>query len=83
LPSGQKGDASQSEGFRPDGVKRLSIAIINHAVLDPLENGRHSSEAERWRLCRGFDRIHNLLGEIFDRVLPFRHRDTFILRFRT
>jgi len=62
LPSGQKGHASQPEGFRPDGVKRLWIAIINHAVLDLLENGRHSSEAERWLLSREFDRIHNLLG---------------------
>jgi hypothetical protein len=48
--------------FHLQGIQRLSIAIINHAVLDLLENGRHSPGAERWLLSPEFDRIHNLLG---------------------
>ena len=50
------------ERFHPQGIQRLSIAIINHAVFDLLENGRHSPGAERWLLSPEFDRIHNLLG---------------------
>ena len=53
---------SRRERFHPHGIQRLSVAIINHAVLDLLEKGEHSSGAERWLLSRGFDRIHNLLG---------------------
>jgi len=50
------------ERFHPQGIQRLSIAIINHAVFDLLQNGRHSPGAERWLLSSEFDRIHNLLG---------------------
>ena len=57
-----RGNATRPESFHPKGIQRLSIAIINHAVLDLLENGKHSSAAERWLLSREFDRIYNLLG---------------------
>jgi len=50
------------ERFRPEGIERLSIAIISRAVRDLLEKGSHSVAAERWLLSREFDRIHNLLG---------------------
>ena len=52
----------QPESVHPEGIQRLSIAIINRAVLDLLENGRYSSAAERWLLSPEFDRIHNLLS---------------------
>jgi hypothetical protein len=62
LLSNKRGRALGAEGIRPEGIERLSIAIINRAVLDLLENGSHSLAAERWLLSREFDRIHNLLG---------------------
>ena len=52
----------EHEGFRAERIQRLAIAIINHAVLDLLENGSHSAGAERWLLSREFDQIHKLLG---------------------
>src|SRR5215467_168057 len=61
LLSGKKRNATQPARSRADGIQRLSIALINQAVLDLLENGRHSSAAERWLLSPEFDRIHNLL----------------------
>jgi len=60
--SGEQGNATRTERFRPEAIQRLSIAIINHAVRDLLENGRHSSTAERWLLSQDFDRLDNLLG---------------------
>lgn len=60
--SDKRGNTTQLKSFHPDGIQRLSIAIINHAVLDLLENGKHSLAAERWLLSREFDQIHNLLG---------------------
>jgi hypothetical protein len=60
--SDKTGNANPPERFCPESIQRLSIAIINRAVLDLLENGRHSSAAERWLLSREFDRIHNSLG---------------------
>ena len=62
LLSGKRGNATRRERFRAEGIQRLSIALINHAVLDLLENGKHSSAAERWLLSPEFDRIHKLLG---------------------
>lgn len=62
LVSNKRGNAYGPERFRSEGIERLSIAIINRAVLDLLENGRHSSAAKRWLLSQEFDRIHNLLG---------------------
>jgi hypothetical protein len=62
LLSNKNGKVLVPERFRPEGIERLSIAIINRAVLDLLEEGRHSSAAERWLLSREFDRIHNSLG---------------------
>lgn len=60
--SDKKGDANREDRFHPNGIQRLSVAIINHAVRDLLENGRHSSAAERWLLSQDFDRLHTLLG---------------------
>ena len=62
LLSNKRGKVLGPEKFRPEGIERLSIAIINRAILDLLEKGRHSLAAERWLLSREFDRIHNLLG---------------------
>ena len=62
LLSKTKVNSTRPEVFHPGGMQRLSIAIINRAVLDLLENGRHSSGAEHWLLSREFDRIHDLLG---------------------
>ena len=62
LLSNKRGRALGAERIRPEGIERLSVAIINRAVLDLLENGRQSLAAERWLLSREFDRIHNLLG---------------------
>jgi hypothetical protein len=58
----KKTSESRPKRFHPHGIQRLSVAIINHAVLDLLEKGRHSSGAERWLLSPEFDRIHNVLG---------------------
>lgn len=60
--SDKRGNTTQPKSFHPDGIERLSIAIINRAVLDLLENGKHSLAAERWLLSREFDQIYNLLG---------------------
>lgn len=54
--------ANRIEKCYPQAVQRLSLAIINHAVLDLLEEGRHSRSAERWLLSREFDSLHELLG---------------------
>lgn len=60
--SDKRGNATRPESFHPKGIRRLSIAIINHAILDLLENGRHSLGAEHWLLSREFEGIHNWLG---------------------
>lgn len=60
--SDKRGNTTQPKSFHPDGIQRLSIAIINRAVLDLLENGEHSLAAERWLLSREFDQIYTLLG---------------------
>jgi len=60
--SDKRGNTTRPESFHPKGIRRLSIAIINHAILDLLENGRHSLGAERWLVSREFERIHNWLG---------------------
>jgi hypothetical protein len=62
LHSNKTGNAAGLERFRLEAIERLSIAIINRAVLDVLEKGRYSLAAERWLLSGEFDRIHNLLG---------------------
>lgn len=54
--------ANRHETFCPQGVHRLSLAIINRAVCDLLDKGRHSPGAERWLLSREFDHLHELLG---------------------
>ena len=60
--SDKRGNTTQPKSFHPEGIQRLSMAIINHAVRDLLENGKHSLAAERWLLSQEFDWIHNLLG---------------------
>jgi hypothetical protein len=50
--TGRIGDQTQT--FRRYGVRRLCLAIVNRAILDVLENGKESREAERWPLSRDF-----------------------------
>ena len=45
----------QTKMFHPYGVRRLCLAIVNRAILDVLENGKESREAERWLLSRNFE----------------------------
>jgi hypothetical protein len=47
----------QTEQFHPHAVRRLYLAIVNHAILDVLENGQESREAKRWLLSRDFDSL--------------------------
>ena len=49
-----------TERFRPQGVRRLYLAIVNRAILDLLENGKNSPAAKRWLLSRDFDRLQEL-----------------------
>jgi hypothetical protein len=46
---------SQTEKFHRHAVRRLCLAIVNRAILDVLENGKESREAERWLLSRDFE----------------------------
>ena len=46
---------NQTEKFHPHAVRRLCRAIVNRAILDVLENGKESREAERWLLSRDFE----------------------------
>lgn len=62
LFSDERENATQLESFHPEGIQRLSLAIINCAVRDLLNNGRHSPSAERWLLSPEFDHVHELLG---------------------
>jgi len=52
----------QKKMFHPYGVRRLCLAIVNRAVLDLLENGKESREAERWLLTRDFDSLQATFG---------------------
>ena len=47
----------QAERFHFYGVRRLGRAIVNRAILDVLENGKESREAERWLLSRDFESL--------------------------
>ena len=47
----------QTEKFHAHGVRRLCLAIVNRAILDVLENGKESREAERWLLSRDFQSL--------------------------
>jgi len=48
---------NQTEKSRPRAIGRLCLAIVNRAILDVLENGKESREAERWLLSRDFDSL--------------------------
>jgi len=48
---------NQREKVHPHAVRRLCLAIVNRAILDVLENGKESQEAERWLLSRDFDSL--------------------------
>ena len=52
----------QTEKLHPHGVRRLCLAIVNRAILDVLENGHESREAERWLLSRDFDSLQATFG---------------------
>lgn len=46
---------SQTEKVHRHAVRRLCLAIVNRAILDVLENGKESREAEQWLLSRDFE----------------------------
>lgn len=48
--------------FNPQGVARLYLAIVNRAIQDVLDEGEHSSAAERWLLSKDFDQLQELIG---------------------
>ena len=47
--------ADQTEKGHHHAVRRLYLAIVNRAILDVLENGQESREAEQWLLSRDFE----------------------------
>ena len=47
----------QAKNSHPHAVRRLYLAIVNRAILDVLENGKESREAERWLLSRDFESL--------------------------
>lgn len=47
----------QTEKLHAHAVRRLCLAIVNRAILDVLENGKESREAERWLLSRDFESL--------------------------
>ena len=53
---------NQKEKFHPHAVRRLCRAIVNRAILDVLENGKESREAEQWLLSRDFDSLQATFG---------------------
>jgi len=53
---------NQKEQFSPHAVRRLCRAIVNRAILDVLENGKESREAERWLLSKDFDSLQATFG---------------------
>ena len=46
---------NQTKKFHRHAVRRLGLTIVNRAILDVLENGKESREAERWLLSRDFE----------------------------
>jgi hypothetical protein len=48
---------NQTEKFHRHVVRHLCLAIINRAILDVLENGKDSREAEQWLLSRDFESL--------------------------
>jgi hypothetical protein len=47
----------QTKKFHRHTIRRLCLAIVNRAILDVLENGKESREAERWLLSRDFESL--------------------------
>ena len=61
-PGKSRGDRTsaigdQTERFHLYRVRRLCLAVVNRAILDVLENGKESREAERWLLSRDFESL--------------------------
>ena len=52
--------SGQTEKFHRDAVRRLCLAIVNRAILDALENGQQSREAEQWLLSRDFEFVNGV-----------------------
>ena len=50
----------QTEKFHRHAVRRLCLAIVNRAILDALENGQQSREAEQWLLSRDFEFVNGV-----------------------
>jgi len=55
-------NGNQTEKFHPQVVRRFCRAVVNRAILDVLENGKESREAERWLLSRDFDSLQATSG---------------------
>jgi len=47
----------QTKKSHRHAIRRLCLAIVNRAILDVLENGKESREAERWLQSRDFESL--------------------------
>lgn len=52
----------QSKEFHPQAVERLSLAVVNQAIFDVLENGKEADEAKQWLLSKNFDTLDELFS---------------------
>ncbi len=52
----------QSEEFHPQAARRMSLAVVDQAIFDVLENNEDAKAAEQWLLSRDFDSLAELLG---------------------
>jgi hypothetical protein len=50
----------QSSDSQARAAERLFVAVVNQAILDVLEHGEESEDAERWLLSKDFDALQNL-----------------------
>jgi len=46
--------------FQSKAAERLFVAVVRQAVMDVLERGEESEDAERWLLSKDFDALQNL-----------------------
>jgi hypothetical protein len=50
----------QSSEFQARAAGRLYLAVVNQAILDVLERGEETEDAERWLLSQDFDALQRL-----------------------
>jgi len=50
----------QSSDSQARTAELLFVAVVNQAVLDVLEHGDESEDAERWLLSKDFDALQSL-----------------------